>query len=79
MAVQTQKVQRANSVSVTVLFMEIQKHLCEETVEHDLLILLANEFQAQRMGLAEFCVRLRMLVGAAVLMAAVHGLSRQAA
>ena len=79
MAVQTQKVQRANSVSVTVLFMEIQKHLCEETVEHDLLILLANEFQAQRMGLAEFCVRLRMLVGAAVLMATVRGLSGLAA
>ena len=71
--------QRASSVWVNVLVTEIQKHLCEETVEHDLLILLANEFQAQRMGLAEFCVRLRMLVGAAVLMAAVHGLSRQAA
>ena len=72
--------QRASSVWVNVLVTEIQKHLCEETVEHDLLFLLANEFQAQRMGLAEFfCVRLRMLIGAAVLMAAVHGLSRQAA
>ena len=66
-------------VSVNVLVTEIQKHLCEETVEHDLLILLANEFQAQRMGLAEFCVRLRMLVGAAVLMATVRGLSGLAA
>ena len=71
--------QRASSVWVNVLVTEIQKHLCEETVEHDLLILLANEFQAQRMGLAEFCVRLRMLVGAAVLMATVRGLSGLAA
>ena len=74
-----EKVQRASSVSVNVLVTEIRKHLCEETVEHDLLSLLAHEFRAQRMGLAEFCVRLRMLIGAAVLMAAVHGLSRQAA
>eukprot|EP00964_Phaeocystis_antarctica_P065805 scaffold39745_cov65-Phaeocystis_antarctica.AAC.3 len=74
-----EKVQRASSVSVNVLVTEIRKHLCEETVEHHLLSLLAHEFRAQRMGLAEFCVRLRMLIGAAVLMAAVHGLSRQAA
>ena len=55
MAVQTQKVQRASSVSVNVLVTEIRKHLCEETVEHDLLILLAHEFRTQRMGLTEFC------------------------
>ena len=74
-----EKVQRASSVSVNVLVTEIRKHLCEETVEHHLLSLLAHEFRAQRMGLAEFCVRLRMLVGAAVLMATVRGLSGLAA
>ena len=73
-------------VSVNVLVAEIQKHLfdyrrrarCEETVEHDLLTLLAH-FQARRMGLKEFCARLRVLIGAAVLMATVQGLSGQAA
>ena len=73
-------------VSVNVLVAEIQKHLfdyrrrarCEETVEHDLLTLLAH-FQARRMGLTEFCARLRVLIGAAVLMATVQGLSGQAA
>jgi hypothetical protein len=73
-------------VSVNVLVTEIQKHLldyrgrarCEATVEHDLLTLLAH-FRAQRMGLKEFCARLRVLIGAAVLMATVQGLSGQAA
>ena len=73
-------------VSVNVLVAEIQKHLfdyrrrarCEETVEHDLLTLLAH-FQARRMGRKEFCARLRVLIGAAVLMATVQGLSGQAA
>ena len=73
-------------VSVHVLVAEIQKHLfdyrrrarCEETVEHDLLTLLAH-FQARRMGLKEFCARLRVLLGAAVLKATVQGLSGQAA
>ena len=73
-------------VSVNVLVAEIQKHLfdyrrrarCEETVEHDLLTLLAH-FQARRMGRKEFCARLRVLIGAAVLMATVQGLSGQLA
>ena len=73
-------------VSVNVLVAEIQKHLfdyrrrarCEETVEHDLLTLLAHS-QARRMGRKEFCARLRVLIGAAVLMATVQGLSGQAA
>ena len=56
---------------------ETVKHevLCEkteETVEH-VLNLLAH-FRAQRMGLKEFYTRLRVLVGAAVLMATVRGL-----
>ena len=84
-----QKVQMATAprlVSVHVLVAEIQKHLfdyrrrarCEETVEHDLLTLLAH-FQARRLGLKEFCARLRVLLGAAVLKATVQGLSGQAA
>ena len=61
---------------------ETVKHevLCdetEETVEHVLNLL--GHFRAQRMGLTEFCVRLRVLVGAAVLMATVQGLSGQLA
>eukprot|EP00964_Phaeocystis_antarctica_P117280 scaffold81114_cov59-Phaeocystis_antarctica.AAC.8 len=61
---------------------ETVKHevLCdetEETVEHVLNLL--GHFRAQRMGLTEFCVRLRVLVGATVLKATVQGLSRQAA
>ena len=76
-------------VTVNVLVTEIQKHVlayrprwgegCEEAVERDLLALLAH-FQAKRMGLKEFCARLRVLVGAAVLMATVKSLkSGQAA
>ena len=82
--VQMATVQRL--VSVNVLVTEIQKQLlnyrvrerCEETVEDDLLTLLAH-FRAQRMGLKEFCTRLRVLIGAAVLMATVQGLAGQAA
>ena len=82
--VQMATVQRL--VSVNVLVTEIQKQLlnyrvrerCEETVEDDLLTLLAH-FRAQRMGLKEFCTRLRVLIGAAVFMATVQGLSGQAA
>ena len=77
-------------VTVNVLVTEIQKHLlayrprrggegCEEAVERDLLALLGH-FRAKRMGLKEFCARLRVLVGAAVLMATVKSLkSGQAA
>ena len=63
---------------------------CEETVKHEVLcekteetvenvLNLLAHFRAQRMGLTEFCVRLRVLVGATVLKATVQGLSRQAA
>ena len=70
-------------VSVNVLVIEIQKQLLDyggpwQGVEDDLLTLLAH-FRAQRMGLKEFCTRLRVLIGAAVLMATVQGLSGQAA
>ena len=62
-------------VTVNVLVAEIQKHLhacrprgagegCEEAVERDLLALVGH-FRAKRMGLKEFCARLRVLVGAA--------------
>ena len=72
-----------------VLVTEIQKHLLayrprggeggEEAVERDLLALLGH-FRAKRMGLKELCARLRVLVGAAVLMATVQSLkSGQAA
>ena len=72
-------------VSIDDLVTEIQKHLLDyrgpwfarcdqETVEHDLLALVAN-FRAERgMALKEFCTRLRVLIGAAVLMATVRGL-----
>ena len=70
-------------VSVNVLVIEIQKQLLDyggpwQGVEDDLLTLLAH-FRAQRMGLKEFCTRLRVLIGAAVLMATVQGLAGQAA
>ena len=82
--VQMATVQRL--VSVNVLVTEIQKQLlnyrvrerCEETVEDDLLTLLAH-FRAKRMGLKEFCTRMRVLIGAAVLMATVQSLAGQAA
>ena len=71
-------------VTVNVLVTEIQKHLhayrprrggegCEEAVERDLLALVGH-FCLKRMGLKEFCARLRVLVGAAVLMATVKSL-----
>ena len=68
-------------VSVNVLVIEIQKQLLDyggpwQGVEDDLLTLLAH-FRAQRMGLKEFCTRLRVLIGAAVLMATVQGLAGQ--
>ena len=76
-------------VTVDVLVTEIQKHLhayrprrggegCEEAVERDLLALVGH-FCLKRMGLKEFCARLRVLVGAAVLMATVKSLKSEPA
>ena len=62
-------------VSVDDLVTEIQKHLLDRGApgSQDLLRLLAN-FRAKTMDLKEFCAKIRVLVGAAVLMATVQGL-----
>ena len=62
-------------VTVDDLVAEIQKQLNQAGApfSHELLQLLA-EFRVKHMGLKEFCGKVRLLIGAPVLMATVKGL-----
>jgi hypothetical protein len=62
-------------VTVDDLVVEIQKQLdrAGAPFSHELLTLLA-EFRVKHMGLKEFCARVRLLIGGAVLLATVKGL-----
>ena len=77
MAAVEKKEQKKEQRFVTVddLVAEIQKQLdrAGAPFSHELLTLLA-EFRVKQMGLKEFCAKVRLLIGGAILMATVKGL-----